>query len=124
MLLAHGADANDGSLLCAAMVNCVAMGRLLLAAGADPEAIHPRFESNALHAAATLRHTRDATPFVEMLLEHGVDVNARTPRGLTALDLNDRMHARRIDDGTIEHHDHDAMERLLESRGGSRSQVG
>ena len=68
-------------------VGHVEAGRLLIEQGADPNHIVGDAGGNALHAAASMRYTDDARRFIEMLLEAGADVNARTAKGKTALAL-------------------------------------
>jgi len=86
-LIEAGARMDDGELLCAAMVGQAEVGRLLLDHGADPNALEPGPGANALHAAATLRYTTDASRFVQMLLEAGADPSIRTRDGRTALNI-------------------------------------
>jgi len=99
-LLARGARMDDGELLCAASVGHVAVGRLLLERGADPDAIDSRAGGNALHAAVSMKYTNDSRPFVAMLIERGVDLAVRTASGLTAVELArrlaERQHASRV----------------------------
>lgn len=86
-LIERGARMDDGELLCAASVGHVEVGRLLIERGADPNAIDPGAGGNALHAAVSMKYARDSRPFVEMLLEHGADVNTRTTKGMTAVEI-------------------------------------
>ena len=85
VLLDLGARHDEGELLCAAQVAGVRAGRLLLERGADPNARHNGF--SALHAAITTPFTSDLTPFVELLLDYGADVNLPTASGQRPLDL-------------------------------------
>ena len=78
---------DDGELLCAASVGHVEVGRLLIENGADPTRIVASACGSALHAAAAMRYTSDSRPFIEMLLEHGADLEARAPDGRTALQV-------------------------------------
>jgi ankyrin repeat protein len=86
-LIARGARMDDGELLCAASVGHVAMGRFLLEQGADPNAHDEGFGGTALHAAACMRYTCDASEFVAMLLAAGADTSARSRSGRTALQI-------------------------------------
>lgn len=86
-LIARGARMDDGELLCAALVGHVEVAEVLMAHGADPNALDPGSGANALHAAAYLRYTHDATRFVQMLLERGADPGLRTRDGRTALEI-------------------------------------
>jgi ankyrin repeat protein len=86
-LIARGARLDDGSLLCAASVNCVAVGEILLSHGVDPDSVPPEWGGNALHAAAAMRYTEDSSDFVRFLLDRGADVNLRTLSGRTALEI-------------------------------------
>ncbi len=95
-LLRRGARMDDGELLCAASVGHVEVGRVLIEHGADPDRIDERACGNALHAAVAMRYTHDSRRFVEMLLERGADIDARTPDGRTALRIAED-HARRQD---------------------------
>lgn len=52
----------------------------LLQAGADPNERYWKYEENALHVAVRRRRLESITP----LLEHGVDINAKTQGGKTA----------------------------------------
>ena len=83
-LLERGALMDDGELLCAALVEHVEVGALLLDRGADPNAIHEEAGANALHAAATMRYGHDSRAFVRMLLDRGADPGLPTPSGKTA----------------------------------------
>lgn len=87
LLIARGARMDDGELQCAAAVGRVPTGRLLLAHGADPDALHAGSGCNALHAAATMAYTSDGGPFVRLLLEHGADPSVRAADGRTALEM-------------------------------------
>ncbi len=86
-LLSRGVRPDDGELLCAASVGHVAVGRLLIEHGADPDEVHPGAGGNALHAAASMRYARDSSAFVGMLLEAGADPRIRTRAGRTALEI-------------------------------------
>jgi ankyrin repeat protein len=85
MLIERGARIDDGELLCAASVGHVEVGSLLIAHGADPEEVLEDAGGNALHAAAAMKYTFDSTRFIQLLIDRGVDVNARTRDGRTAL---------------------------------------
>ena len=52
----------------------------LLRAGANPNERYWKYEENALHVAVRRRRLESITP----LLEHGVDINAKTKGGKTA----------------------------------------
>jgi ankyrin repeat protein len=56
----------------------------LLAHGADPNAINPRFGDNALHAAVRARRN---SKVIRLLLDHGADPRKKNRDGQTALDL-------------------------------------
>jgi ankyrin repeat protein len=86
-LIARGARMDDGELLCAASVGHTEVGRVLLQHGIYANAIDPRACGNALHAAVSMKYTYDSRPFVEMLIEAGVDLQAPTLRGKTALQI-------------------------------------
>ncbi len=86
-LLERGARMDDGELSCAALVGHAEVAEVLLAHGADPNAIEPRPGTNALHAAAELRYTDDATRFVQLMLQAGADPAIRSRDGRTALDI-------------------------------------
>jgi len=86
-LLRRGGDPNDGALLCAASVAAVAMGELLLTAGAGPNATPAGRGFTALHVAAAMRYTDDGTDFVQLLLSSGADPGAVTEDGRTPLDV-------------------------------------
>ena len=98
-LLERGARMDDGELLCAASVGHVEVARVLIRENVDINAIHPGAGCAALHAAAVMRYTDDAAPFVDMLLAAGADVNLPTPEGLTALQIAEEC-ARRQDAST------------------------
>jgi ankyrin repeat protein len=90
-LIERGARMDDGELLCAASVGHVEVGRLLIDRGAEPDAIDQRAGGNALHAAVAMKYTHDSRPFVEMLLQRGVDLDVRTRHGQTALELAESL---------------------------------
>jgi ankyrin repeat protein len=56
----------------------------LLAHGANPNAIHPRYGESALHAA--IRSKRSEAVLRE-LFKHGADVKVKTGEGKTAIQL-------------------------------------
>jgi ankyrin repeat protein len=56
----------------------------LLAHGADPNAIHPRYGQSALHAAI---QSKRSAAVMRALLKHGADVNVKTVDGKTAMQL-------------------------------------
>jgi ankyrin repeat protein len=89
-LIDRGARMDDGELLCAASVGHVEVGRLLIERGADPDAIDPGSGGNALHAAVSMKYSHDSRPFIEMLLDAGVDVHTRTTKGKTALQITEQ----------------------------------
>lgn len=86
-LIRRGARMDDGELLCAGSVGNVEVGRLLLEHGAVPDRVHERSGGNALHAAAAMRYTHNATNFVRMLLDAGADTEVLTSAGKTALEI-------------------------------------
>jgi ankyrin repeat protein len=86
-LIHRGARIDDGELLCAASAGHVEVGRVLLAAGVDPDALDPRAGGNALHVAAGMRYTADSSNFVALLLEAGADATIRSTGGKTALEI-------------------------------------
>jgi ankyrin repeat protein len=86
-LIERGAKMDDGELHCAAMVGHVEVAEVLMAHGADPNALAKESGANALHAAAHLRYTGDATRFVQMMLEAGADPTIRARDGRTALEI-------------------------------------
>jgi len=92
LLIERGAGMNDGELLCAASVGHAEVGRLLIEKGADPDVIDESAGGNALHAAASMKYTFDSTRFIQMLLDHGVDVNTPTRDGRTGLQLAESRH--------------------------------
>lgn len=98
-LLRRGARPDDGELLCAASVGHVEVGRVLLEHGADPNEIHPGAAGNALHAAAGMRYTDDATAFVVLLLEAGADPAIRSRDGSTALEIAEAGSRRQAEPG-------------------------
>lgn len=83
VLIDRGARMDDGELLCAASAGHVEVGRLLLDRGVDPDAIDPGAGGTALHAAAAMRYTPDARPFVRMLLGRGANPRIRDRKGRT-----------------------------------------
>jgi ankyrin repeat protein len=89
-LIARGARMDGGELLCAASVGHVEVGRVLLEHGADVDAFGRQSGGNALHAAAGMRYSHNASAFVAMLLEAGADPRIKTDRGMTALDIAER----------------------------------
>ena len=117
-LLRHGAHPAE-ALLCAAQVGRVPIGRQLLAAGADGGAVLPGWDGCALHAAATMRHTPDSRPFVELLLDHGVDVNVRAADGSTALGIARRLAKRQAAAGSEDPKPFEELAHLLQQRGGT-----
>ena len=86
-LIRCGARMDDGELLCAASVGHVEVGRLLIDHGADPKAIFEGNGCNALHTAAAMRYTSDSRRFIEMLLQAGAEIDARTTGGKTAFEI-------------------------------------
>jgi len=86
-LIDRGARMDDGELLCAASVGHVEVGRLLIERGADPNAIDPGAGGNALHTAVFMKYAHDSRPFIEMLLDAGVEIHTRTAKGKTALQI-------------------------------------
>ncbi len=86
LLLARGARHDDFEILCAAAVGHVAVGRVLLDAGADPDGADAR-GTTPLLMAVQLRYTCDASAFVRMLLEAGADPCRRDARGRTPREL-------------------------------------
>jgi len=93
----RGARPDDGELLCAASVGHVEVGRLLIEHGADPDEVHPGAGGNALHAAASMRYTHDASAFVAMLLAAGADPKLRSLGGRTALEIAEEGAGRRCE---------------------------
>jgi ankyrin repeat protein len=87
LLIEKGARMDDGELHCAAMAGHVQVGRLLIDKGAPVGEACGSEKVTPLHQAAAMEYTTDSTTFVEMLLEAGADLNARTAGGLTALDV-------------------------------------
>jgi ankyrin repeat protein len=86
-LLARGARMDAGELLCAASVGHVAVARVLLEHGADPDQFDQRAGGTALHAAVSMKYSCDSVELVELLLESGADPMLRTESGMTALEL-------------------------------------
>lgn len=86
LLIDAGARMDDHELHCAASVGGAEVGRLLIARGADPNALND-VGITALHAAATMRYTNDSSEFVRMLLEKGADPSIGTLAKRTALDV-------------------------------------
>ena len=117
-LLRHGADPGE-ALLCAAQTGRVSVGRQLLAAGADGGAVLPGWDGCALHAAATMRYTNDSRPFVELLLERGVDVNVRATDGSTALGIARKLARRQRAAGNESKKPFEELARLLQRHGGT-----
>ncbi len=87
LLLERGADPNDGSLCCAAMINGTDVAHILLEHGADPSATPKNFDGNAVHFAATQRYTDDASAVLELLLAHGADPKIPNVLGMSPLDV-------------------------------------
>jgi ankyrin repeat protein len=115
-LVSRGARLDDGSLLCAASVNAVAAGQALVAHGVDPSAVPPEWGGNALHAAVAMRYTDDSTDFVRFLLDRGVDVQARTLNGKTALDIaREASRAREVSE--VKQRAYEAIVSLLKEHG-------
>jgi len=85
-LVSRGARIEGHELACAASCGHVEVARKLLELGADPNATNADGRT-ALHAAARLSFTGDATAVVELLLEAGADPSAADAAGRTALDL-------------------------------------
>jgi ankyrin repeat protein len=86
-LLERGARRDGEALHCAAQVNGVTFGRLLLEHGFDPDRRLPSWGCTALHAAAGMRYTKDARKFVTLLLQAGADPGALDALGRTALEI-------------------------------------
>ncbi len=124
ILLERGARMDDGELLCAASVGHVEVGRFLIESGYDPDRIDEGSGGAAVHAAATMRFTRNAVPFLTLLVEKGADLNQLTPAGKTALDLAEAC-ARRQGDDDLEGDEgprrYDLVIEFLRSRGGRNS---
>jgi ankyrin repeat protein len=85
ILLAHGAplDAHAWDAVC--HVGQVAVARLLLAAGADPNVADARGEA-PLHRVIASRLVRDPAPLVALLLAAGADPSRTNADGATPLD--------------------------------------
>jgi len=85
ILLAHGAplDAHAWDAVC--HVGQVAIARLLLAAGADPDAADER-GCTPLHRVIASRLVRDPAPLVALLLAAGADPTRTNAEGATPLD--------------------------------------
>lgn len=95
-LLAAGADPNLGSdtgytpVIAAASVGDARILTDLLNAGGDLNAADTRHHFSALHIAALRGHVQA----IQVLLDHGADLHARTAGGMTAAELADqRGHA-------------------------------
>ncbi len=78
------------------------MGRLLIEHGADPNEIHPEDGGNALHAAASMRYSRNSSAFVDMLMAAGADPRIRSRAGQTALQIAEEGIRRQPRDGAGE----------------------
>ena len=85
-LLERGARGDDHELLCAAACGHVEVARVLLEHGAAADAVDPH-GNTALHVAARLDFTCDASAFVELMLEAGADPWREDARGRTARDI-------------------------------------
>jgi ankyrin repeat protein len=87
LLLNHGATMDDFELHCAASVGHTKVARVMIEAGSDPSAIHPKTGLAAIHVAASMPYTNEAVSFIEMLLECGVDPRLESGQGMTAAAL-------------------------------------
>ncbi len=76
-----GADTSSPQFLSAAFTGDVSVMKQALAGGADPNTKDPQSGSTLLAIAALMGHTE----VVDLLLEHGADVNAKSRDGGTAL---------------------------------------
>ncbi len=85
LLVERGANVQDESLFCAAQVNRVDVGELLIKLGADANAYLGGWDCRPIHAAAAMRYSQDTRDFVKMLLSKGADINATMGNGMTAL---------------------------------------
>ncbi len=120
VLIDRGARMDDRELFCAAMVGHVEVGRLLIDNGADPCQVSAKSGETPLHRAAALHHTGDAIPFVEMLLEAGADIRAKTKLGKTALNIAEelgRKQERELESNpNVQRKNYEAMAALLRIR--------
>jgi ankyrin repeat protein len=67
--------------------------RILLAHGADPNAINTRFGNSALHEAAK---NGASEPVIAALLKHGADPRIKNRDGLTAIEIAKRAKKSRV----------------------------
>lgn len=115
-LIRRGARMDDGEILCAASCGHVEVARVLMRHGADPAALDPRLGCNALHVAAGLRYAHDASDFIRMLLDAGIDPRMPTRDGRTALAIAEAGERRQTDGGKERAHKHyDRIVRLLKA---------
>ena len=114
-LIRRGARMDDGELLCAASCGHVEVAQVLMRHGADAAALDAQLGCNALHIAAGLRYAHDASRFVQMLLDAGVDPRLPTRDGRTALEIAEAGERRQADPGGKErsHKHYDRIVRLL-----------
>ncbi len=84
-LIRRGARLNDGALACAAACDHVAVSRVLLESGYEVDHREDPSRKTALHLAAAMPFTSDASAVVTLLIEAGADVDARTAKGRTPL---------------------------------------
>jgi ankyrin repeat protein len=121
LLVQRGAELTAAeALIPACMCNHAAFVAAALELGADPDERAGSLGRTALHHAAELRYTQDATEVARVLLDGGADVNARDADGWTPLDVAEAGAAqlpRGVSPGPRRY---DRMIDLLRERGGER----
>ncbi len=86
LLLDRGARMDDKELFCAAACGHAQVAEVLVRRGADPDEQDER-GNTALHVAAAMPFTCDATDFVRLLLDARAETDLVDAQGQTALDI-------------------------------------